>query len=40
MYVQGLGVKKSVKKAKYWLKRLIKKGDKTAKIDLKRLQKR
>ena len=40
MYEQGSGVKKSVKKAKYWLEKLTKKGDKTAKRDLKRLQKR
>jgi TPR repeat protein len=40
MYEQGIGIKKSLKKAKFWLNRLIKKGDKKAKEDLKRLQKR
>jgi TPR repeat protein len=40
MYEQGIGTKKSLKKAKYWLKKLIKKGDKKAKEDLNRLQKR
>jgi len=40
MYEQGSGVKKSVKKAKYWLKKLAKNGDEIAKRDLKRLQKR
>jgi len=40
MYEQGIGVKKSIKKAEYWLKKLAKKGDKQAKQDHKILHKR
>ncbi len=40
MYEQGLGVERSLEKARYWLKILIKQGDKASKIDFKRLQKR
>ena len=40
MYEKGLGTKKALWKAKYWLKKLAEKGDKRAKERLKKLQKR
>ncbi len=40
MYKNGIGVERSIKKAKYWLRKLAKSGDQKAKIELDKLQKR
>ena len=40
MYKNGIGTKQSIKKAKHWLKKLARNGDKKAKEALEKLQKR
>jgi len=38
MYKNGIGTERSIEKAKYWLKKLVKSGDKKAKIELNKLK--
>ncbi|RUM80161.1 MAG: sel1 repeat family protein, partial [Candidatus Thioglobus sp.] len=40
MYEKGIGTKRSIKNAKFWLKKLSKQGNKMAGFKLKKLQKR